>query len=147
MNTIIKNKTKVIFICTGNSCRSQMAEGLLKHMSGDHFEVFSAGSHPSRVHPASILVMDEIGIDISNHSAEAIDKYLDKKIDTVITVCDNARLLCPVFPGNVHRIHWSIEDPFHGWSTEPSDLIPYRETRNILKDQIKTFINQRLSKF
>lgn len=147
MNTIIKNKTKVIFICTGNSCRSQMAEGLLKHMSGDHFEVFSAGSHPSRVHPASILVMDEIGIDISNHSAEAIDKYLDKKIDTVITVCDNARLLCPVFPGNVHRIHWSIEDPFHGWGTKPSDLIPYRETRNILKDQIKTFINQRLSKF
>ena len=144
MNTIIENKTKVIFICTGNSCRSQMAEGLLRDMAGDRFEVFSAGSHPSRLHPASIIVMAELEIDISNHSADSIDKYLDKDIDIVITVCDNARQVCPVFSGNVKRIHWSIDDPFHGWGAEPSDLIPYREIREILKDHLESFINQEL---
>ena len=144
MNTIIENKTKVIFICTGNSCRSQMAEGLLRDMAGDRFEVFSAGSHPSRLHPASIIVMAELEIDISNHSADSIDKYLDKDIDIVITVCDNARQVCPVFSGNVKRIHWSIDDPFHGWGAEPSDLIPYRETRETLKDRLESFINREL---
>ena len=144
MNTIIENKTKVIFICTGNSCRSQMAEGLLRDMAGDRFEIFSAGSHPSRLHPASIIVMAELEIDISNHSADSIDKYLDKDIDIVITVCDNARQVCPVFPGNVKRIHWSIDDPFHGWGAEPSDLIPYRETRENLKDRLESFINREL---
>ena len=144
MNTIIENKTKVIFICTGNSCRSQMAEGLLRDMAGDRFEVFSAGSHPSRLHPASIIVMAELEIDISNHSADSIDKYLDKDIDIVITVCDNARQVCPVFPGNVKRIHWSIDDPFHGWGAELSDLIPYRETRETLKDRLESFINREL---
>ena len=144
MNTIIENKTKVIFICTGNSCRSQMAEGLLRDMAGDRFEVFSAGSHPSRLHPASIIVMAELGIDISNHSADSIDEYLDKDIDIVISVCDNARQVCPVFPGDVQQIHWSIDDPFHGWGAEPSDLIPYREIREILKDRLESFINQEL---
>ena len=140
MNTIIENKTKVIFICTGNSCRSQMAEGLLRDMAGDRFEVFSAGSHPSRLHPASIIVMAELEIDISNHSADSIDKYLDKDIDIVITVCDNARQVCPVFPGNVKRIHWSIDDPFHGWGAEPNDLEPYRDTREELKNRINDFL-------
>ena len=144
MNTIIENKTKVIFICTGNSCRSQMAEGLLRDMAGNRFEVFSAGSHPSRLHPASIIVMAELEIDISNHSADSIDEYLDKNIDIIITVCDNARQVCPVFPGNVKRIHWSIDDPFHGWGAEPSDLIPYRETRETLKDRLESFINREL---
>jgi len=144
MNTIIENKTKVIFICTGNSCRSQMAEGLLRYMAGDRFEVFSAGSHPSHLHPASIIVMAELEIDISNHSADSIDKYLDKDIDIVITVCDNARQVCPVFSGNVKRIHWSIDDPFHGWGAEPGDLIPYRETRENLKDRLESFINREL---
>jgi len=116
-------------------------------MAGDRFEVFSAGSHPSHLHPASIIVMAELGIDISNHSAESIDEYLDKDIDIVISVCDNARQVCPVFPGDVKRIHWSIDDPFHGWGAEPSDLIPYRETRDILKDQIESFINQKLTGF
>ena len=144
MNTIIENKTKVIFICTGNSCRSQMAEGLLRDMAGDRFEVFSAGSHPSRLHPASIIVMAELGIDISNHSADSIDEYLDKDIDIVFSVCDNARQVCPVFPGDVQQIHWSIDDPFHGWGAEPSDLIPYREIREILKDRLESFINREL---
>ena len=138
------NRTKVIFICTGNSCRSQMAEGLLRDMAGDRFEVFSAGSHPSRLHPASIIVMAELGIDISNHSADSIDEYLVKNIDIVISVCDNARQVCPVFPGDVQQIHWSIDDPFHGWGAEPDDLIPYREIREILKDHLESFINQEL---
>ena len=138
------NRTKVIFICTGNSCRSQMAEGLLRYMAGDRFEVFSAGSHPSHLHPASIIVMAELGIDISNHSADSIDEYLDKDIDIVISVCDNARQVCPVFSGDVQQIHWSIDDPFHGWGAEPSDLLPYREIREILKDRLESFINQEL---
>jgi len=121
-----------------------MAEGLLRYMAGDRFEVFSAGSHPSHLHPASIIVMAELGIDISNHSADSIDEYLDKDIDIVISVCDNARQVCPVFPRDVQQIHWSIDDPFHGWGAKPSDLIPYRETRDILKDQIESFINQEL---
>ena len=139
------NRGKVIFICTGNSCRSQMAEGLLRNMAGDLFEVFSAGSHPSRLHPASIIVMAELGIDISNHSADSIDEYLDKNIDIVISVCDNARQACPSFPGDIQQIHWSIDDPFHGWGSEPDDLLPYRETRDILKDRIESFINQELA--
>ena len=105
-------KKKVIFICTGNACRSQMAEGLLREMGGSSFEVFSAGSHPSRLHPASVIVMNEIGIDISHHKSDHIDEYLDKGIDIVITVCDNANKLCPIFPGNVERLHWGIDDPF-----------------------------------
>ena len=139
------NRGTVIFICTGNSCRSQMAEGLLRNMAGDLFEVFSAGSHPSRLHPASIIVMAELGIDISNHSADSIDEYLDKNIDIVISVCDNARQTCPSFPRDVQQIHWSIEDPFNGWGSEPGDLLPYRETRDILKDRIESFINQELA--
>ena len=141
----MRNRGKVIFICTGNSCRSQMAEGLLRNMAGDLFEVFSAGSHPSRLHPASIIVMAELGIDISNHSADSIDEYLDKNIDIVISVCDNARQACPSFPGDIQQIHWSIDDPFHGWGSESDDLLPYRETRDILKDRIESFINQELA--
>jgi len=140
----VNKKEKVLFVCTGNSCRSQIAEGLLRELANDHYEVFSAGSHPARLHPASVSVMEEWGIDISNQTSDSIDEYLDKNIDIVITVCDNARQVCPVFPGNVKRIHWSIDDPFHGWGAEPSDLIPYRETRETLKDRLESFINREL---
>ena len=104
------NKKKLIFICTANSCRSQMAEGLLKEMASDFFDVFSAGSHPSIVNPMSIEVMKEVGIDISSHRSEPISKYLNFGIDIVVTVCDNARVACPTFPGSVQRLHWSIKD-------------------------------------
>ena len=90
------NRGKVIFICTGNSCRSQMAEGLLRNMAGDLFEVFSAGSHPSRLHPASIIVMAELGIDISNHSADSIDEYLDKNIDSKLDYFKEAPYDTPI---------------------------------------------------
>ena len=136
------NRKKVLFICTGNSCRSQMAEGLLRDMAGDQFEVFSAGSHPSRLHPASTIVMAELGINVSEQIAESINKYLNINIDIVISVCDNALENCPVFPENVEKIHWSIDDPFHGWGTEAGDLIPYRKTRDILNNQIRSFVNK-----
>ena len=134
------DKKKVIFICTGNACRSQMAEGLLRHMAGDKFEVYSAGSHPSRLHPASVAVMAEWGIDIARHTAEPIDDYLDTGIDIAITVCDNAQQSCPTFPGNVEQIHWGLNDPYHGWGADPEDLPPYRETRDELKKRIEGFL-------
>ena len=134
------DKKKVIFICTGNACRSQMAEGLLRHMAGNKFEVYSAGSHPSRLHPASVAVMAEWGIDIARHTAEPIDDYLDTGIDIAITVCDNAQQSCPTFPGNVEQIHWGLDDPYHGWEADPQDLPPYRETRDELKKRIEGFL-------
>ena len=136
------DKKKVIFICTGNACRSQMAEGLLRHMAGDKFEVYSAGSHPSRLHPASVAVMAEWNIDIIHHTSEPINDYLETGIDIVITVCDNAQQICPTFPGNVQRIHWGLDDPYHGWGAEPEDLLPYREIRDELKDRIKVFLTE-----
>ena len=140
------DKKKVIFICTGNACRSQMAEGLLRHMAGEKFEVYSAGSHPSRLHPASVAVMAEWNIDIIHHTSEPINDYLETGIDIVITVCDNAKQICPTFPGNVKRIHWGLDDPYHGWGAEPEDLLPYREIRDELKDRIKVFLTEQNKK-
>ena len=108
-------KKNIIFICTGNACRSQIAHGLLESMAGDKFEVFSAGSYPSQVHPMSIKVMEEIGIDISNHKSNLVNDYLTTGIEIAITVCDNANKTCPIFPGNVKRLHWSINDPLKDW--------------------------------
>ena len=134
------DKKKVIFICTGNACRSQMAEGLLRHMAGDNFEIYSAGSHPSHLHPASVAVMAEWGIDIAHQTSEPIDDYLNAGIDIAITVCDNAQKSCPTFPENVKLIHWGLNDPYHGWGLEPQDLPPYRKTRNELKKKIEGFL-------
>ena len=133
-------KKKVLFLCTGNSCRSQMAEGLLRWLAGDHYEVYSAGVAPSRVHPMAILVMQELGIDISGQSSDLVDDYLDEGIEIVITVCDHARQSCPVFPGQVERIHWSIVDPFHGWTVEERMIPRYRATRDELRQRIEKFI-------
>ena len=134
---------KVLFVCTGNACRSQMAEGILGDLAEGRFEVFSAGTHPTRVHPASIKVMAEWDIDISHHTSDLIDDYLDAGMDIVITVCDNANQLCPIFPGGVEHIHWSIDDPFVNWSDEEHLLPPYRRTRDTLKVQIQEFLGSR----
>ena len=133
-------KKKVLFICTGNACRSQIAHGLLKDMANSHFEVCSAGSHPSQVHPMSIAVMEEIGIDISTHTSNYIDDYLDKDIDIVITVCDKANDVCPIFLGNIERIHWSIDDPFKNWNYDLNQLKTFRETREDIKLRLIKFI-------
>ncbi len=134
-------KTKLLFLCTGNSCRSQIGEGLLRHLGSDRFEVFSAGVEPSRVHPMSILVMQEIGIDISQQHSDDVRDYLDHGIDIVISVCDHAAQTCPTFPGDVQRIHWSIKDPFHGWGVDKSKLPDYRATRDVLKARITAFLD------
>ncbi len=135
-------KRKILFICTGNSCRSQIAEGLLRHLAPDQFDVFSAGSHPSKVHPNAITAMKELSIDISDHTSDSISQYLDKHIDIVVTVCDEANKVCPVFPSNAERVHWSIDDPFQGWDIDPSHLDSFRDTIKDLKDNIIKFLNQ-----
>ena len=137
-------KIKVLFVCTGNSCRSQIAEGLLREIGGNQFDVFSAGSHPSRVHPNSIEVMREIGIDLSEHSSNHIDEYLNVGIDIVITVCDSAKEICPVFSGGARHYHWSIDDPFKGWTLDKNQLNSFRETREIIRKKIIIFIENRI---
>ena len=135
-------KIKIIFICTGNSCRSQIAHGLLKKMASKKFDVYSAGSYPSKVHPMSIKVMQEIGIDISSHTSDHFDDYLTTGIEVVITVCDNANKTCPIFPGNVERIHWSINDPFKGWDFDDNEIQSFRETREEIKEKIIRFLKK-----
>ena len=135
-------KKKVLFVCTGNSCRSQIAEGLLRNMAGNRIDVYSAGSHPSKVHPNAIAVMDEWGINISRHTSNSIDDYLNLQIDVVITVCDNANQICPIFSSDVERIHWSIKDPFQDWNSDPLQLDDFRKTRQSLKKKLKKFIEK-----
>ncbi len=136
-------KQKIIFICTGNSCRSQIAEGILKNEASERFSVFSAGSHPSRLHPASVSVMQEWGIDISHHKSESINNYIDKNIDIIITVCDNANQSCPTLPDGKIKLHWSIKDPFHGWGNSKEDLHPYRLARDELKKRIDKLLSSK----
>jgi len=133
-------KKKVLFICTGNACRSQIAHGLLKDMANSYFEVFSAGSYSSQVHPISITVMEEIGIDISSHTSDHVDNYIDKEIDIVITVCDNANDACPTFPETAERIHWSIDDPFRNWNFDLNQLDTFRETREEISSRLIKFL-------
>ena len=130
-------KKKIIFICTGNSCRSQIAEGLMRDAIGEKLDVLSAGSHPSRLHPAAVRVMQEWGIDIKTQKSESINKYLTENIDFIITVCGKANQACPNFPNGKIRVHWDIKDPFHSWEAGEEDLAPYRITR----DEIKIKIN------
>ena len=107
-------KPRVLILCTGNSCRSHMAEGILRAAVGDLLEVHSAGSKPAGyVHPMAIAAMAEIGIDISGHTSKQMDGFLDREIETVITVCGNADQACPMFPGQVNRYHWGFDDPAH----------------------------------
>ncbi len=133
-------KKKVLFICTGNACRSQMAEGLFRYMAGDRFEVYSAGTHPSKVHPIAIKVMKEIDINISTHTSDPIDKYFGHGIDYVITLCDFARELCPTFPGKSKKIHWSVNDPFRSWKMDQKIIGRYRKTRDELQERLEQLI-------
>jgi arsenate reductase len=127
-------KPSVLILCTGNSCRSHLAEGILRHAAVDLFDVYSAGSKPAGyVHPKAIAVMKEIGIDISGHTSKHMNEFLDRKIDTVITVCGNADQACPMFPGQVNRYHWGFDDPAHATGSEEEILNAFRRVR----DQIK----------
>jgi arsenate reductase len=127
-------KPFVLILCTGNSCRSHLAEGILRHAAGDIFDISSAGSKPAGyVHPKAIAVMKEIGIDISGHTSKHLNEFLNKKVDTVITVCGNADQACPMFPGQANRYHWGFNDPAHAKGTEEDILDVFRRVR----DQIK----------
>ena len=124
----------VLILCTGNSCRSHLAEGILRAAAGYLIEVASAGSRPSGyVHPKSIAVMKEIGIDISGHTSKHLEEFLNRPVDTVITVCGNADQACPIFPGQLNRFHWGFDDPAHATGTEEVVLKEFRRVR----DQIR----------
>ena len=130
-------KPRVLIVCTGNSCRSQMAEGLLRHFSKGQFEVESAGTHPSFVHPLSIKVMKEIGIDISHHTSKSVEQFIDEQFDYVITVCDSARESCPYFPNAKKRLHIPFEDPVTSWGDEEKRMDKFREVRDQIKEKIQ----------
>jgi arsenate reductase len=124
-------KPLVLILCTGNSCRSQMAEGILRRAAGDVVEVQSAGSHPAdRVHPKAIQVMNEVGIDISQNRSKHLNEFLHRPVHTVITVCGDADEACPIFPGVVARYHWGFEDPAKVQGTECEVLEVFRKVRN-----------------
>lgn len=130
-------KKKVLILCTGNSCRSQMAEGVLRHYGEDRFEVFSAGTKPSIVNPTAIQVMGEIGIDISGHRSKHVDEYKGVEFNYVITVCDNAKESCPVFPGNAQKLHWSFPDPPGNETVTEAVLEKFRAVRDLIHEKFK----------
>ncbi|MFZ4683393.1 MAG: arsenate reductase ArsC [Terrimicrobiaceae bacterium] len=127
-------KPAVLILCTGNSCRSHLAEGILRAAAGDLLEVHSAGSKPAGyVHPLAIVVMREIGIDISHHHSKHLDEFKNQPIETVITVCGNADAACPMFPGQVNRHHWGFDDPAHAEGTEEEKLAVFRRVRDEIR--------------
>jgi len=117
----------------------------MNKFAGEKFEIYSAGFSPSKVHPMAIKVMNEIGIDISNYTSDHLDDYLSQNIDIVITTCDNASESCPVFPGQVMKFHWSIEDPFESWDINDSNIYLFRETRDKIEKKIKSFLKNQQS--
>jgi arsenate reductase len=141
------NLKRVLILCTGNSARSQMAEGLLRHTAGDMFEVQSAGVSPSSVRPEAIEAMDEIAIDISRHRSKSVDEFVGQDFDYIITVCDNAKETCPVFPGKARRIHKNFEDPPTASVGDPnSRMAIFRRVRDELHDWLKDFIEAETAK-
>ena len=142
MKNVMSDKKRVLILCTGNSARSQMAEGLLRHEGGDRFEVFSAGTKPSSVRPEAISVMNELGIDISGHRAKSIEEFIGQPLDFVITVCDNAKESCPVFPGHTRRMHWPFQDPAAVQGTEDERLGAFRRVRDQIHGRIMVFLGE-----
>ena len=136
----MSEKTRVLILCTGNSARSQMAEGLLRHDGGERFEVHSAGTISSFVRPQAIEAMREIGIDISGHRSKSVDEFIGQEFDYVITVCDNANENCPVFPGKTKRIHWSFDDPAEATGSEADVSEFFGRVRDEIRKQLKGFI-------
>ena len=132
-------KKRVLVLCTGNSARSQMGEGLFRHEGRGAFEVSSAGTKPTHVRPEAIAVMKELGIDISGHRSKSVNEFDGQSFDYVVTVCDNARDSCPIFPGAVQRIHWSIEDPAAVQGSETERLAAFRRIRDQIHERVKAF--------
>jgi arsenate reductase len=138
--SMVPEPQRVIFVCTHNSARSQMAEGMLRTWAGDRFEVFSAGTEATRVRPEAIAVMAEIGIDISGHTSKTLDPFLGEPFNWLVTVCDDAREACPTLPGVRQQAHWSIEDPSAVEGDDETRLNAFRAARDDLRDRIGSFI-------
>ena len=136
-------KTRILVLCTGNSARSQMGEGLFRDEGGGGYEVSSAGTKPSQVRTEAIAVMREIGIDISGNRSKSVDEFAGQAFDFVVTVCDSARDNCPIFPGATERIHWSLEDPAAVQGTKEERLAAFRRIRDQLRKLVKTFLRER----
>ena len=137
---------RVLILCTGNSARSQMAEGLLRHDAGNVYKVFSAGTKPSHVRPEAIAVMREVGIDISGHRSKSVDEFAGQDFDYVITVCDNAKESCPLFPAKTKRVHWSIEDPAAVQGSQGEALTAFRRVRDELRARLHAFAQGEVEK-
>ena len=132
-------KRRVLFICTHNSARSQMAEGFLRHLAGDEFEVHSAGTEAGEVRPLAIRAMSEIGVDISGQTSKTLERYLGEQWDHVITVCDDANESCPVFPGAAARAHWNFPDPSKATGTQDERLTVFRAVRDQIVQRVRLF--------
>jgi arsenate reductase len=133
----VGERARVLFLCTHNSARSQMAEGLLRQLAGDRVEVHSAGTEATRVRPLAIRAMDEVGVNISEQESKTLDRYLHEPFDYVITVCDEANEACPFFPGAQSRLHWSFEDPSKAEGSEEERLVVFRRVRDGIRDRVQ----------
>jgi len=137
-------KPSVLILCTGNSCRSHLAEGILRAAAGDILTVHSAGSKPAGyVHPLAVRVMQEIGIDLAAHTSKHMNEFLSARVETVITVCGNADQACPVFPGQVNRHHWPFDDPAHATGTEAEILTVFRRVRDEIRRTFEAYADGR----
>jgi arsenate reductase len=137
------SRPRVLVLCTHNSARSQMAEGLLRALAPEHFDVASAGTEATRVHPLAIRVMSELGIDLSGHSSKTLDRFLAEPWDYVITVCDSANERCPIFPGRATRLHWSFEDPSAAVGTEDDRVAVFRRVRDAIAARLRGWLAER----
>lgn len=138
-------KPTILILCTGNSCRSHLAEGILQKALGDQYNVVSAGSKPAGyVHPLGIRAMAEIGIDISGHRSKHLDEFLSQEVETVITVCGNADQACPMFPGQMNRHHWGFDDPAHATGSEEEQMAVFRRVRDEIRRVFEAYAAGRL---
>ena len=135
---------RVLFLCTGNSCRSHMAEAFLRALGGDRFEVFSAGAKPAGfVHPLAVQAMQELNIDISRHTSKSLDAFRGQKFDYVITVCDSAREACPTYAGATEQLHWSFDDPAQAQGSDEQQMAAFRRVRDEIRQRLELFLATR----
>lgn len=139
-----ETKTRVLFLCTGNSCRSQMAEGWLRHLAGDRFEAASAGTHPVGLNPGAVEAMRERGVDISAHRSKSVAELAGEEFDYVITVCDRAKESCPVLPGAARTLRWSFDDPAEALGSPEERRAAFRRVRDEIAARVADFIRERL---
>jgi arsenate reductase (thioredoxin) len=135
-------RRRVLILCTGNSARSQMAEGLLRHLAGDRIDVYSAGTKPSQIRPEAVAVMHEVAIDITGQRSKSVDEFRNQAFDYVITVCDNANESCPVFPVGTRRLHWPFADPAAAQGSEEERRKVFRKVRNEIQTRLNDFLTE-----